>query len=82
MKAWAKSRAEARSIGQLGIAVLALLILPTLVGLVIDRQAGSFPWVTLIGTLAGVILASFNITATILGRYERLAPSDPKEEHR
>ena len=56
------------------------LLVPTGIGALIDRQLGSFPWVTLSFTLVGTVLASLGVIRLILREFDRIAPPDIKEE--
>jgi hypothetical protein len=73
---------EAFGVFSLAWTVALLLLVPTVAGVVADRQLGTLPWGTLVGAVVGCLVATGAVTRVILRRYERLAPPDPKEEHR
>lgn len=80
-------RVEGSRSGTLGVIRLGCLtglrlIGPSLVGVAVDRMLGTAPWALVAGTLAGVLLATYGITSTILSRYAQLAPPGSEEEQR
>lgn len=73
---------SARSVIRLGGLTGLRLIGPSLVGAIVDRAFGTAPWGFVVGTLAGVLLATYGITSAILNRYALLAPPGSEEEQR
>jgi len=72
----------AKEVLRLACRVAALLVLPSLAGLAIGRALGSAPWGLAVGTLAGVLLATYSVTSMISSRYVQLAPPGSEEEQR
>lgn len=57
----------------------ALLLGPGLLGLLLDRLAGTLPGASLAGVLVGVFCATVYLVKAMAGRYEALAPAVPAE---
>lgn len=64
----------------LGGVLLLLLLVPTTVGVLLDRALPTSPWGLAVGASIGVLLASVIISRTFLRRIERLAPVDAEED--
>ena len=66
----------------LGLAVVlaAVLVVPTLLGVAAGRLVGLWALGGAVGAAVGVTAASVIVTRTILDRYARLAPPEPKED--
>lgn len=75
-----KRRIDALFVLLLGGSVVFLLLGPTLVGIAVDRAAGTAPWGLVMGTLLGVGMATIVVASLVLGQFQRLAPIDPKED--
>jgi len=54
--------------------VAVVLLATTAIGLLADRWLGTSPWVVLLCTLVGTVLASFGVTRIVTREYGRLAP--------
>ncbi len=57
----------------------ALLLGPGLLGLLLDRLAGTLPGASLAGVLVGVFCATLYLVKAMAARYEALAPDVPAE---
>jgi hypothetical protein len=64
----------------LGAVVAVLLLAPTLLGAAVGSAVGVLPLGAAVGAALGVAAASIVVTRTILDRYARLAPPEPKED--
>jgi F0F1-type ATP synthase assembly protein I len=56
---------------QLGAMVVIATLLPLFVGLWLDRQLHTAPWITLIGMLVGVVSSIVVIYRVITSRYKQ-----------
>lgn|GEM_PF-5945499 len=53
-----------------------VLLIPTGIGLLIDRWLGSSPWGLVLFALGGTVLATYGVTHMILREYSRIAPPE------
>jgi F0F1-type ATP synthase assembly protein I len=56
---------------QLGTTVVVATMLPLLVGLWLDRQLNTMPWITLLGIAIGIIAAVVAVYDTITSLYKK-----------
>lgn len=56
---------------QLGAMVVVTTLLPLFVGLWLDKQLHSVPWITLIGMLVGVVTSIATVYRVIASRYKQ-----------
>ncbi len=70
----------AAGVARLGCRVALLLVLPGLAGFFIGRALGSAPWGLAVGTLIGVLVATYSVTSMISSRYVLLAPPGSEED--
>ncbi len=57
---------------QLGAMVVVATLLPLFVGLWLDMQLHTVPWITLIGMLVGVVASIAAVYRVIASRYKQL----------
>ncbi len=57
---------------QLGALVVAATLLPLIVGLWLDLQLRTTPWITLVGMLVGVVSSTVVVYRVITSLYKRL----------
>jgi F0F1-type ATP synthase assembly protein I len=62
--------------------IVIVLLIPTGVGLFVDRRLGTSPWGVLLFALVGTVLATWAVIRAITREYGRIAPpdTDSKEE--
>jgi F0F1-type ATP synthase assembly protein I len=53
-----------------------VLLIPTAIGLFVDRRFGTSPWGVLLFALVGTVLASYGVTRIVLREYGHVAPED------
>ena len=73
MKVWV----DAARVFGLSWAVVILLLIPTGVGVFIDRRLGLYPWATLALALGAMFVATLAVTQYVRQRYDALAPPAP-----
>jgi hypothetical protein len=73
-------RSSAHGTLVLGAVVAVVLLVPTLLGAAAGQMVGLAPLGAAVGVAVGVAAASVIVTRTILDRYARLAPPEPKED--
>jgi len=57
---------------QLGATIVVATILPLLIGIWLDNQLKTAPWITLVGLGVGIIAAMTAVYTTITSMYEKL----------
>jgi F0F1-type ATP synthase assembly protein I len=57
-----------------------VLLIPTAIGLYVDRRFGTSPWGVLLFALVGTVLATYGVTRVVLREYGRLAPEPEDDE--
>ena len=69
-----------RFVGQLGMTLLALTILPVLGGVLLDRLLHTSPVITLFMMLLGFSLGIFTIAKSVAARYARVEAQHPNPQ--
>lgn len=69
-----------RFVGQLGVTLLALTVLPVLGGVLLDRLLHTSPVVTLFMMLLGFTLGVFTIAKSVAATYARVEAQHPNPQ--
>lgn len=69
-----------RFVGQLGMTLLALTVLPVLGGVLLDRLLHTSPVITLFMMLLGITLGIFTIAKSVAAAYARVEAQHPNPQ--